>query len=213
MTEEESVLLATISDKLKDYKPSAEKALKQWDAAVMLPLVEQNGKLSVLFQVRAKDLKWQPGDICFPGGRKEPEDKTLAETACRELEEELGLSKDDYTLLGPLNYFYTYIGPVLFPYVGVIKHPENIKLSTAEVEEVFTIPLDKLMEMQPVAGGITLAAKPDDDFPYDVFPSYTADWKVRKHYDVICYQYEGRHIWGMTARVLWDFLKKIKHKI
>lgn len=210
MTENEQLILTAISEKLKKVHPHAETELKQWEAAVMLPLVENEGKLSVLFQVRSRDLKWQPGDICFPGGRSEPEDVDMAVTACRELEEELGLAKDDYTLLGPLNYFYTYIGPVLFPFVGVIHHPEHIKLQSAEVEEVFTIPLETLLTLEPITGGITVAAKPDEGFPYDVLPEYKPQWQVRKRYQLVCYLYENRRIWGMTARVLADFLKKIK---
>lgn len=212
MTEKEQILLEKITRILSKAHPEVEKDMKLWDAAVMLPLVETKEGLSVLFEVRSLDLKWQPGDICFPGGRREEEDVDLAATACREMEEEMGLTKEDYTLLGPLNYFYTYIGPMLFPYVGIIHHPEKIKISTDEVGEIFTVPLTKLMELEPVKGSIVLAAKPGDNFPYDVFPGYEPDWKVRKTYDLYCYCYEERKIWGMTARVLKDFLKKISAK-
>ena len=210
MTKNEEVLLQNITKALQTTSPKAEKELKLWDAAVMLPLLETGEGLSILFQVRSMKLNWQPGDICFPGGRREPEDENLAFTAQRETEEELGLSKDDFTLLGPLDYFYTYVGPMLFPYVGVIHHPENIKISTEEVAEIFTVPIADLLKIKPRSGTITIASKPEKDFPFDVLPEYKTDWTVRKDYKVYCYNYKNRRIWGMTARVLHSFLAKIR---
>jgi coenzyme A diphosphatase NUDT7 len=210
MTKNEKVLLENIIQALHKATPQAERELKLWDAAVMLPLVETREGLSILFQVRSMKLNWQPGDICFPGGRREPEDGDLSVTAQREMEEELGLTKDDYSLLGPLDYFYTYVGPMLFPYVGIIHNPENIKLSTEEVAEIFTVPIAKLLKIQPRSGTITIASKPEKDFPFDVLPEYKEGWTIRKNYKVYCYDYEKRRIWGMTARVLHGFLTKIK---
>jgi len=210
MTKNEKILVENITKALQTATPGAEKELKLWDAAVMLPLLETSEGLSILFQVRSMDLKWQPGDICFPGGRREPEDGDLAVTAARELEEELGLAKEDYSLLGPLDYFYTYVGPMLFPYVGIIHHPEQIKPSTDEVAELFTVPIAKLLEITPRSGTITIASKPGKDFPFDVLPEYKTEWTVRKDYKVYCYNYQNRRIWGMTARVLHSFLNKIR---
>jgi len=90
MTKNEKILVENITKALQTATPGCRKELKLWDAAVMLPLLETSEGLSILFQVRSMDLKWQPGDICFPGGRREPEDGDLAVTAARELEEELG---------------------------------------------------------------------------------------------------------------------------
>ena len=71
MTQNEEVLLKNITQALQKATPKAERELKLWDAAVMLPLVETSEGLSILFQVRSMKLNWQPGDICFPGGRRE----------------------------------------------------------------------------------------------------------------------------------------------
>jgi len=210
MTQNEEVLLKNITQALQKATPKAERELKLWDAAVMLPLVETSEGLSILFQVRSMKLNWQPGDICFPGGCRESEDRDLSVTAQREMEEELGLAKGDYTLLGPLNYFYTYVGPMLFPYVGLIRHPEHIKLSTEEVAEIFTVPITTLLKIKPRSGTVTIASKPEKDFPFDVLPEYKEGWTVRKSYEVYCYDYEKRRIWGMTARVLHSFLTKIR---
>lgn len=210
MTENENNLLAALTAELKDAIPQVDTTMQLWDAAVMLPLVETPNGLSVLFQVRSKDLKWQPGDVCFPGGRKEPQDKSPAFTACRELEEEMGLGAQDYTLLGPLNYFYTFIGPILYPYVGIIHHPEQIKIAKDEVASIFTVPVEELLKLEPVVGQVTVGAKPGDNFPYEVLPEYKPDWSIRKIYDIYCYLYGGKRIWGMTGRVLKDFLTKVQ---
>ena len=66
--------------------------------AVLCPLVEQPDGLHFLFEVRAADLP-QGGEVCFPGGRKEP-GETFIECALRETEEELAIPHSEITLLG-----------------------------------------------------------------------------------------------------------------
>ena len=58
--------------------------------AVLVPLVEWQGRTHVLFEVRADTLRRQPGEVCFPGGRMEP-GESPTECAFRETWEELGI--------------------------------------------------------------------------------------------------------------------------
>ena len=53
-----------------------DRADRPTEAAVLLPLVDYHGKLGVLFEVRSKSLAWQPGEVCFPGGKKEKNERT-----------------------------------------------------------------------------------------------------------------------------------------
>ena len=62
-------------------------------AAVVVPLLEMHGEPAVLFQVRSSQMAWQPGDICFPGGRVQL-DETPCQAARREMAEELGIDED-----------------------------------------------------------------------------------------------------------------------
>ncbi|XP_004058075.3 peroxisomal coenzyme A diphosphatase NUDT7 isoform X4 [Gorilla gorilla gorilla] len=59
--------------------------------SVLLPLVAKEGKLHLLFTVRSEKLRRAPGEVCFPGGKRDPTDMDDAATALREAQEEVGL--------------------------------------------------------------------------------------------------------------------------
>lgn len=176
------------------------------ESAVILPLVEENGSWSVLFEVRAQSLKRQPGEICFPGGRIEPKE-TPVMAAVRETAEELTLSQECIRVLGPLPIVASPIGVMLFPYVGVLSGSCKIRPSKQEVEECFTVPLSYLLQTQPVVGKMELATRPLSDIPPGFLPEgYSLDWKRRHAYPIWFYRYNERVIWGLTGRVLAAFL-------
>ena len=74
-------------------------------AAVAVPLLEIDGEDHVVFTVRSNKLRRQPGEISFPGGHCEPNDKSSAHAAMRECSEELGINLDQIELLGNLDCF------------------------------------------------------------------------------------------------------------
>lgn len=176
-------------------------------SAVIVPIVRHNGRLGVLFEVRSAGLSWQPGDICFPGGRIELDDDGPRAAALRETREELGLTDDDIEILGPLSYMVSPIGVMLYPYVAYIRDFDRIHPNHGEVAEVFVAPLDYLLEAEPLTAHMELATRPLPDFPLDLLAgSYAKEWKRRTTYQVLFYQYDGHVIWGLTARVLFGFL-------
>lgn len=176
-------------------------------SAVIVPIVRHNGRLGVLFEVRSAGLNWQPGDICFPGGRIELDDDGPSAAALRETREELGLTDDDIELLGPLSYMVSPIGIMLYPFVAYIRDFDRIRPNHGEVAEVFVVPLDYLLDAEPLTAHMELATRPLPDFPLDLLASsYAKDWKRRTTYQVLFYQYDGHVIWGLTARVLFGFL-------
>ena len=77
-------LVEQITKRLQLRSARIDKADKLWDAAVLVPLVDTEAGPAVLFEVRAEGLGWQPGDVCFPGGRYECGDDSFAKTAIRE---------------------------------------------------------------------------------------------------------------------------------
>jgi 8-oxo-dGTP pyrophosphatase MutT (NUDIX family) len=191
-----------------------DKADRLWEAAVLVPLVyTKTGRVGILFEERSQHLHWQPGDVCFPGGKKERKDKTLQDTAVRETCEELGLSADKINICGELDYLVTHLGPILHPFVGTIEDLDDIKPNCSEVGDVFIVPLDELLAQEPRKIRMQLANRAPQDFPYDLLPSYPKEWNRRKGYDVYFYQYNKHVIWGMTARVLHGFLERIKKEI
>lgn len=176
-------------------------------SAVVVPLVRHNGRLGVLFEVRSAGLNWQPGDICFPGGRIELDDESPLEAALRETKEELGLNENSIRVLGPLSYMVSPIGVMLYPFAVYIEDFEEIQPNTDEVAKVFVVPLEYLLNTEPLTAHMELATRPLPDFPLNLLEnSYAKDWKRRTTYPVLFYQYDGHVIWGLTARVLFGFL-------
>jgi peroxisomal coenzyme A diphosphatase NUDT7 len=175
-------------------------------SAVLVPLVRQNGRLGVLFEIRSAMLNWQPGDICFPGGRIELDDATPQAAAIRETQEELGLPAEEIKVLGPLNYMVSPIGVAMHPFAACIKDFDLIRPNHDEVAEVFVVPLDYLLAIEPLTAHMEVATRPLPNFPLNILDSYSRDWKRRTTYPVLFYQYDGHVIWGLTARVLCGFL-------
>jgi 8-oxo-dGTP pyrophosphatase MutT (NUDIX family) len=210
MVKTDRELLMQLEKDYGSYKRRPDKTLKMWEAAVLLPLVKTPQGLSILFEVRSPDLSWQPGDICFPGGHRDPDDANRAVTAGREMEEELGISSADYEIFGPLDYFYGYNGPVIYPFVGFIIHPEKIRPGKDEVAEVFTVTIEELLNMEPQTGTLTIGTKPDPGFPFQLIPNYSRDWRTREGYKIYFYQYGDKVIWGITGRILYNFLHYLK---
>ena len=79
----------------------------------------------ILITKRKNNLRKHAGQIAFPGGRKEKEDKDLKDTVQRETEEEVNISKDNYDIIGKLPKFYTGTGYVVTPFLAIMK--QNLK--------------------------------------------------------------------------------------
>lgn len=176
-------------------------------SAVLVPLVRKEGRLGVLFEVRSTALTWQPGDICFPGGRIELDDAGPEAAAVRETREELSLPDSEVDVIGALNTMVSPIGVVIYPFAAYIKDFDLIRPNHGEVSEVFVAPLDYLLAVEPLTAHMEVATRPLPDFPLNLLEaSYARDWKRRTTYPVMFYQYGGHVIWGLTARVLYGFL-------
>ncbi len=93
---------------------------RYFNSAVLIPLVKIDGEYYLLFQKRAAHIR-QGGDICFPGGGYEDEDKSFKDTALRETKEELGIKKKHIKVLGQLDTYVAPIGAVIEPFVGVVR--------------------------------------------------------------------------------------------
>jgi peroxisomal coenzyme A diphosphatase NUDT7 len=175
--------------------------------AVLVPLIEKNNEIHVLFEVRALDLRRQPGEICFPGGRIDETDKDEQHTAVRETSEELGVAENSIKHVFPLDYMISPFGIIIYPYVGMIEHPDRMKPNPSEVGEVFTIPLSFLKETNPDEYKINFKVEPEQNFPFDLIAGgENYHWQTRTM-DEYFYYYEDKVIWGLTARILKHFLE------
>jgi 8-oxo-dGTP pyrophosphatase MutT (NUDIX family) len=100
-----------------------------------------------VFTRRRTDLRRHAGEISFPGGRRDPEDADLRETALREAEEEIGLPRSDVRLLGELEPTSTFVtGYLIHPFVGLIPAGRRWQPSPAEVYAVLELPLQALRD-------------------------------------------------------------------
>lgn len=113
-------------------------------AGVLIPLVAdlESNQWHIILTRRAKHLKHHPGEISFPGGRFEIEDKNLQRTAVRETTEEIGIEEKQIDLIGKLPTQATTSQYHVTPYIGVIDNDYKIQIDPNEVAEAFLLPMN-----------------------------------------------------------------------
>lgn len=162
-------------------------------AAVLVPIIDYTNNFRVLFTQKPEFLQHHAGQISFPGGREEPSDVSLIETALRETYEEIGLSASQITVLGDLPTRETLSGPgfLVQPYVALIEPPLHLNLDPNEVAASFEVPLNYLLDRQN-------------------WQRHHGLWqRKRRYYYVI--QYEDYFIWGLTAAIIVSLGKLLKN--
>lgn len=178
-------------------------------AAVGILLTEINGELNVIFEVRGKMLREQPGDICFPGGKIDS-NETPKEAVIREIKEELGLSSENIEIIKELDTVTRYSGLIVHPFLGMVKDLSKIKLNEDEVEESFYVPLEYLINYEPIKITNKIKVERADNFPFHLIVE-GKNYKFKDgKYISLFYKYKNYVIWGLTAQMLSSFLKNIK---
>ncbi len=181
--------------------------------AVILPVIDlDDGKgPQILYEVRAQKLDRQPGEVCFPGGQIESGETPL-EAALRETEEELGICRDDIEIVSELVAIITRAGSQIHCFVGLVETDAfaGMNVSSEEVAEVFTVPVEDLMRTEWEVYWNVLREIPAEDFPYDRVNSGEAyEWKDGRA-PVPVFDVNGRIIWGLTGRMTREFLEVMK---
>lgn len=193
----------------KDYK--AKPLGHHRESAVLVPLVERNGELHILYEVRAETLRTQPGQVSFPGGRID-EGETPEECAIREACEELCLEPEDIRIISPLDYLHNYNNITIYPFLGVIDFYTCAKVTASrdEVKEIFFVPLKFFLEKEPLIIESQIKPVVPDDFPYELINKPQGYGWLRGRSPIPIYQYEDYSIWGMTALITHDLITKMK---
>lgn len=151
-------------------------------AGVLAPIMETERGLSLLLTKRSAALKHHPGQISFPGGKKEEADADVIAAALREAYEEIGLPPTHVEVLGTLPPHETVTSFDVTPVIGFIREPFEIIPEPGEVDEVFAVPLDHVLD-------------PDN------YLIQSRRWRGQmRHYFVV--PYGPYYIWGATARML-----------
>lgn len=155
-------------------------------AAVLVLLHANPGEPALLFTRRSELVTSHRGQISFPGGGFEPGDADLTITALRETEEEIGLPRHAVTLVGRLPDLPSISQYQVVPFVGFTIDPFRVLFDPAEVAEVIEVPVRALLSPGVYSESSRL-------FKGEPVPTYS-------------YEYGGHVIWGLTARVLREFL-------
>lgn len=151
-------------------------------AGVLVPLRDSGGEVTVTLARRTERVPHHKGQICFPGGSRDPGDRDLLATALREAEEEMGIRSEDVELLGAMERVPTVTGFCIQPFVVRIARDARFHLDGFEVAETFDAPLSAFTDFSRYRTATTTF--------------------LGKPYMVYFLDYGRFTIWGATARIL-----------
>jgi 8-oxo-dGTP pyrophosphatase MutT (NUDIX family) len=185
-------LLEAIRQVVAPYRPRRIQPEGRPEAAVLLLVYEQKGEPHIVFTLRTHLVETHKGQVSFPGGAADPGDDDLRLTALRETYEEIGVRPEDVEVVGRLDDWVAISGFVVTPYVGFIHGPRPypFRPNRHEVAELLEVPLSHLMDRA----------------------NTTEEVRQLDGRDVLMYSYLfGKHvIWGLTARILKQFLDMLE---
>jgi 8-oxo-dGTP pyrophosphatase MutT (NUDIX family) len=163
------------------------------DAALVIPVYRsRDGELHIVMILR------QPGgvhggQIAFPGGKHDPEDETMLDTAIREVREELGLLIDRADVLAELPVVETRTtGYRVFPYLARIQVPDRWQLAEREIAEIIDVKLSDLLQPDAHAKRI----------------EHFSGWQQPQQ--VVSYQVGSHRVWGLSYRILHPVIPRLR---
>ena len=159
--------------------------------AAVLVAVTEEAKPRVLLGRRAMHLRLHPGEVAFPGGKREPEDVSPWETALREAEEEVGIPHSLVYPLGELEPMLTRSGFEVHPCVARVPAKLDLTVDPGEFDSVFLPPLQQFADR--------------DVFRLEVMHDGERS-RIVPHYQV-----ENDNVWGVTAAVLAQLVNIALH--
>ena len=184
------VIITAMKQRLKQFLSLRQKRrivdASRISAAVLLPIYYKQGQYYILLTKRTEKVKEHKGQISFPGGAREGEEM-LVNTALRECAEEIGLMAEEVEILGELDDTISRTSNyIISPFVALIPWPYQFQVNREEIEELIEVPLSALL-----------------DSSYQRQETEIIDGAAVISY---FYNYQGRVIWGATARILNQFL-------
>ena len=183
----ERFLADTPAPKKKEWgdhllNPGMEQSHNLIPAAVLIPVINREDELKVLFTRRTANLAKHAGQISFPGGHIEDSDNEPVDAALRETEEEVGLPRHYIEVIGQLENYISRTGFQITPVVGVIEPPFTVVPEPSEVAEIFEVPLSFLLN-------------PENHHRH----TRKISGEKREFYAM---PYREYYIWGVTAGIL-----------
>lgn len=159
-------------------------------AAVLVPMIEREGELHLVYIRRSDIVESHRGQVAFPGGRVDPGDRTLLDTALREAREEVNIEPHTVDVLGGFPTMSTVSsGMLVAPFVGVLTSAPEYRADPVEVAEIFEVPLSVLVDARYRG---MYEWKRDGGRSSSNFPAIL---------------YSGQTIWGLTLRITESLLE------
>lgn len=193
-----------------------------FNCAILVPFLFFGDDCHLLFQKRASNIR-QGSEICFPGGRFDPQlDRGYQDTALRETEEELGLERERIRITGRLDTMVTPRAVIVEPFIGLLEidNLEQLRPDPREVEHVFSLPLSWFCETEPEIYHNRIEIQPSyvdgDGHEHILLPvdelGLPARYKERRSewtHKVVVYRHKDYIIWGLTAAIILGMIRKI----
>ncbi|WP_430462779.1 CoA pyrophosphatase [Thalassolituus sp. LLYu03] len=169
-----------LQQRLQHHKPRRVDQPSLAEAGVLVAITEE-AQPRLLLTRRSDNLSSHKGEVAFPGGKRDPEDGSIVVTALREAQEEVALAPESVRVLGELDQVVSRFGYLVTPVLAVIPADVRFVANPSELDAVFTVPLE-LFRNEP--------------------SSYFQRGSVR----IPSYDYEGFHIWGLTAMMIAEMM-------
>lgn len=171
---------------LRDLLPSPERS----PAAVLVPIIDRAGELSVLLTRRTDHLSQHAGQVSFPGGRMEPADADAVAAALRETYEETGIGAAELEPFGYLDCLETVSGFCVTPVVAWLASGYRAQPDPREVAEIFEVPLALFLQ----SGNLQRTR---------------VQFRGQER-EILEYTHAGPRIWGATAMMLLNLVRRIE---
>jgi 8-oxo-dGTP pyrophosphatase MutT (NUDIX family) len=158
-------------------------------ASVFMLFMMKEDQPHILLTKRTEKVKDHKGQISFPGGAYDEEDGDFLATAYRETFEEVGIPENEIAYIGRFDDYISISGYRVSTYVGSVKYPVNYDFNEHEIDEHIEVPFSLFLNRE-----------------FDRVEKFRIDGV---DHTVYYYIHNGHEIWGLTARILTDFVKKI----
>ncbi|MCL6415872.1 CoA pyrophosphatase [Aestuariirhabdus sp. Z084] len=183
-------MINQLKSRLRQHQPrqliGASEARDLPEAGVLIPLRERAGEVELVLTLRSEQLSTHSGEVAFPGGKRDLEDRDLWHTALRESHEEIGLDPSTVTRLAEMGPLVSRFGIKVTPFVGIIPADAQLEANLDELDCIFSVPLSFFLEDKRLR---------TDSIRFQ-----------QKTYYVPAYEYDGYQIWGLTAVMLVELL-------
>jgi 8-oxo-dGTP pyrophosphatase MutT (NUDIX family) len=155
-------------------------------SAVLVPIIVAGDEPMLLLTQRTENVETHKGQVAFPGGTVDSDDRDRVHTALREMREEVGIDASEVEVCGMLDDLATPTGFVITPVVGLLHTQPKIRPNEDEVADVFSVPLAFFADPANAQREFRLAGG--------------------QQREVWIYRYDSRIIWGATAAVIRQLL-------